>query len=345
MNPVLVLLSITVIWVLLPMIPALRELFRPEDLKPIQLTDRSVGKISFFARNFRQYLDRVLPPEAGAGDYAARLLDDTQFVRVNRKSDQLAGKGEIEQRLVVIDSPLTLAGGQTFAMEVYAREKLSSGPETNYRALYGELELDLGENTRVFRWAHARGTLTVGSHSVLRGRASSDRRVVLGRDVVFERLSAPVIGCGATREPPPLSRPATKWSPPPGSRVLGDCLRVEGDLDLPRESLVPGNLVVTGRLRIGAGSLVEGSVKAHGDLELADRARVGGAAITRGRLALSEQAWIGGPAVAEHSVRLGRDSVVGGPSLPASVCGAEVELSEGATVYGQISATRGARTL
>ncbi len=346
MGPLLFLLGLTLLWLLLPLLPALLELFRPRDTKPLEVSDRSVGKVSYFARNFRHYLDRVLPPEAGAGDYAAKLLDGTEFVRVNRRADQLAQQGKTENRVVVLDAPQRLPGDQTYTMEVYARAALASGAETNYRAVYGEQDLELGERNRVFRWAHAGGTLSVGPHSILRGRASANQRVMLDRDVVFERAGAPVIACREAREPPPVKRQGLRsWNPPPGSRAIGDHVRVEGDLELPRETLVTGSLVVTGRLRIGAGTLVEGSVKAHGDLDLADRARVAGAAITRGRLALGEAAWVGGPAVAERAVRLGPNAVVGGPSLPASVCGLEVELGDGATVYGQISALRGARTL
>jgi len=346
MLPFLGFLLLTLGWGLLPLLPAIRELLAPQDLTPLELTDRSIGKISYLARNFRQYIDRVLPQEAGAGDYAAKLMDGTEFVRVTRRAEQLASQGNVEPRVVVLDAPHSLPGDRTYLMEVYARAPLTSGAETNYRAVYGEKELTLGDSNRVFRWAHANGTLTVGPHSVLRGRISSETGLTLGADVVFERAGAPVIAFGKEREPSLPSRAELlTWNPPAAAQKVGDHLRVEGDLDIPKDTLVPASLVVTGRLRIGAGSLVEGSVKAHRDLELSERARVAGAAITRARLALAEHASVGGAALAERSVRMGRNAVVGGPASPASVAGVEIELSEGATVYGQISARRGARTL
>jgi predicted acyltransferase (DUF342 family) len=338
-------LALSLVWMLVPLLPALLELRSRGNLKPLEVTDRSAGRISYFARNFKQYLDRVLPQEAGAGDYAARLLDGTEFVRVNRRGDQLAQQQKTEPRLVILDAPQTLPGDQTYLMEVYARGPLTSGPETNYRAVYSDDHLSLGDHNRVFRWAHANGPLTVGAHSVLRGRVSSEDKVVMGRDVVFERAGAPVIASGEVAEPPASTRGELKnWQIPVGAQKVGDHIRIEGDLDIPRETLVSGNLVVTGRLRIGTGALVDGSVKAHQDIELADKARVSGAAVTRSRLAVGEAAWVGGPALAERSVRLGRNAVVGVPSREISVAGVEVELSEGATVYGQISAIRGART-
>jgi len=155
----------------------------------------------------------------------------------------------------------------------------------------------------------------------------------------------PVIAHGEAREPP--IRPdngLTSWAPE-GVRKIGDHLRIEGDLDIPKGSRVTGNLVVAGRLRIGAGALVEGSIKAHRDIELAEGAQVSGAAVSRARLSVGPGGWIGGPAIAERGLRLSQNAVVGGPSLPATVSATEVELAPGATVYGQISAMRGARTL
>ncbi len=348
MGPFLVLLGVTLLWFLLPLLPALSELLRPSDVAPLKVVDRSAGLISFFARNFRQYLEKVLPAEAGAGDYAAKLLDGTEFVRVTRRPDQLAAPGAAENRLVVLDAPLTLPGNQTFLMECYARGPLVSGPETNYRAVYAEHELTLGESNRVFRWTHAGGPLTVGAHSVLRGRVSSDSRVMLGPDVVFERMGAPVIAHGSVQEPPARPNGANglkAWQPPVEARKVGDHTRIEGDLDIPKGVRVSGSLVVAGRLRIGAGALVEGSVKAHRDIELAEGAQVAGAAVTKTRLSIGAGSWVGGPALAEKAIRLGPNAVVGGPQLPATVSGTEVELAAGATVYGQISGMRGARTV
>ena len=341
----LALLGVTLLWALVPLLPALLELRSRNNLKPLEVTDRSSGRVSFFARNFKQYLDKVLPQEAGVGDYAAKLLDGTEFIRVNRRADQLAAAQKTEPRLVIFDAPHSLPGDQTYLMEVFSRAALSSGPETNYRAVYSEDDLSLGEHNRVFRWVHANGALTIGSHSILRGRVSSEFKVVMGSDVIFERAGAPVIAHRDVSEPPAATRTGLRaWNLPVGAQKVGDHLRIVGDLDIPKETLVSGNLVVTGRLRVGTGALVDGSVKAYCDIELADKARVSGAVVSRSRLALGEAAWIGGPALAERTVRLGRGAVVGVPSREVSVAGVEVELSEGATVYGQISAIRGART-
>src|SRR6185295_17675051 len=118
MLPVLALFGVTLAWFILPMIPALRELLRPTDVAPLQVVDRSSGYVAYFARNFRSYLERqmaALPAEAQAGDYLGKLPDGTQFIRVHKSAEALTHEAEAgtENRLVVLDTPLTLPGNET----------------------------------------------------------------------------------------------------------------------------------------------------------------------------------------------------------------------------------------
>jgi len=352
MLPFLALFALTVCWFLLPLLPAFRELLRPTDIAPLKVVDRSSGYVAYFARNFRQYLARQLvnlPAEARTGDFRGLLPDGTPFLHVHSNLEALRRiepAPHPEQRLILVDREATLEGGGTYLMEINARERLVGGPGSAYRAIYAEKDLVLGEGTRVFRWAHAVGRLIVGPGSVLRGRITSDTSVSLGGDVVFERIGAPIIAVGEAHEPPPdppALAPAFKL--PDHARRIGNHIRFEGDLELPEGMRISSSLVVAGRLRLGVGAIVEGSVKTHRDVELADEAQVHGTVVTRTRLVMGQASWIGGPAIAEIGIRLGKNAVVGGPNLPATVSAPEVTLANGATVYGQISAMRGARTL
>ena len=349
MLPFLALLGLTLLWLVLPLLPALRELARPTDVAPLKVVDRSAGYVAFFARNFRQYLERqmaALPAAAQAGDHLGKLPDGTQYIRVHKSPDGLAHEAEAgaQNRLVVIDSAMTLTDGATFLMEVYARAPVIGGTGSVYRAIYADRELGLGERSTVLRWAHAGGVLGAGPHSVLRGRITSDTAVVLGPNVVFERIGAPVITVGTDRSEPPAPAVRPEWQLPAGARRVGDHHRVEGDLTIPPGSRVSCSLVVSGSVTLGAGAAIEGSVKAHRDIELAEGARVRDAVIARRRITGGSGVEIGGPVIAEERIRLGLRTVVGGPDRPATVSAPQVELMAGATVYGQISAPLGART-
>lgn len=346
MLPFLALLLVTLAWFLLPMLPALRELLRPTDVQPLLVVDRSAGEVDFFARNFRQYLDRqmaAITAASGAPGQEGVFPDGTAY-RLVRTAAEAAGGSDA--RLTVVERPLTLPGGENFLVELHARAPLTGGAGAVYRAVCAEANLTLGERSRVLRWAHAAGTLSAGPHCVLQGRISSDQAVSLGGGVSFERIGAPVIAVGTAGEPPlpPPAQPK-EFRLPEDAMRLGESWRIEGDLEIPGGVRVPHSLVVAGNLKIGLGTIIEGSVKSHRDVELADEAQVQGSVVARRRVLTGSAAWMGGPVIAEERVRLGRGTVVGGPGRPATVNAPEVELATGATVYGQVNAPQGGRTL
>lgn len=350
MLPFLVLLTLMLLWLLLPLLPALRELARPSDVAPLKVVDRSSGYVAYFARNFRQYLEgqmKSLPAEAQAGDYLGKLPDGTRFIRVHKSPAGLAHESQegSQNRLVVVDSAMTLPDGGTFLMEMYARAPVIGGAGSVYRAIYADRELGLGEHSTVLRWLHAGGVLGVGPHSVLRGRVTSDTAVILGGNVGFERIGAPVISVG-TEPSRPGAAPAglPEWRLPERARRVGDHHRIGGDVTVPAGVRVSTSLVVTGSLRIGIGVVIEGSVKARRDIELADSARIQGSAVAGRRIMVGEAAVLGGPVIAEERIRIGAGSIVGADQFPATLSAPEVELLAGATVHGQISAPMGGRS-
>jgi cytoskeletal protein CcmA (bactofilin family) len=349
--PFLGLFALTLAWFLLPLLPALREFLRPTDIAPLKVVDRASGNVAHFARNFRRYLEQQvagLPAEAQAGDFFGRLPDGTPFLRVHKQAAAIAREARegLQSQLVVIDTAATLDGGETFMMELYARAPLIGGPKSVYRAVYAERELLLGEDSAVLRWAHACGRLTVGDRSTIRGRLSSDESVRLGGSVVFERIGAPVISVGEPAELPPELPSRLPLCPlPEGARTIGNFVRIEGDFIIPEGTRLAGNVVIAGHARLGLGALVEGSIKAHGELVLSAEARVRGAAVTRTSMTIGPAAWVEGPAIAEERLTLGRGAIIGSPDMPATASAPVIELAQGATVYGQISAMGGAHTL
>jgi predicted acyltransferase (DUF342 family) len=270
--------------------------------------------------------------------------DGTSFVilgdRVERLRELARADGAIPH-VVVTTSPLTLPGGETFLLEVLAREELTGGPGAVYRALLAERDASLGERSVVLRWAHADGELRVGAGSTLYGRVTAGEMLRLGSGVTFRRVGARCVVAGmenvrAPLAPTPLLSGTAKL-PERTSRERG-YTRVEGDFTLLPDNSVSGSLVVTGTLRVKNGARVGGSVKSHGDCILGDDVTIDGALVTRGHLTIGERCVVGGPAIAEHDAHVGEESAIGRPDLPASLAAHRIVLARGARVYGAVSA-------
>jgi cytoskeletal protein CcmA (bactofilin family) len=340
-------------WVALPLVPALREFFQPTDVEPLSMVSRDNADISRFARHFREYLDGHLArlPGEVAPDGVLQLPDGAEVVRVSQPPDMMpvrslpAGSGH---RIVLLDGAAELDGGEMFRLEVRAMEEFAGGSGATYRALLGERSVSLGIRSRVMRWVHGVGALTVGDQSHLYGRSSSDQQIRLGRGVGFDRLGAPVIAVGSGAAAPMPSLPGQMLPfevPEKKARRLGDILRVQGDLTIPAGTLVEGNLVVAGALRLEAATRVRGSVKAHGRIVLASGVVIEGSLVSREEIEIGDHGWIRGPVISEEALHVGPETTIGRLDLPSTASGRTVSLADGAAVCGQVVTQEGGQTL
>lgn len=347
-----VLLALAATWVILPLLPALCELFRPTDVEPLTMVGRDNADIGRFARNFREYLRNQLDPlvsEPDArGEQTGKLPDNTPFMRLARLPNEISRTSMppgATGRLLVLDQSTVLDGGEHFRLEVWSREDFIGGPSATYRAVLGEQSVELAERTSVLRWVHSVGALVVGSNSQLYGRTSSEKEIHLGRQVGFERMGAPLIVVGGgTPRSQPLASGGKPFQPPERSRTLGDHLRVEQDLEVPADTVIEGNIVVAGRCWLGKGVRVNGSVKAHRELTLAEGVVITGAMVCRDSIQIGRGSWIRGPVISEEHVEVGAECCIGALEVPTTVSARTVALAGGTVICGQVMGEEGGQT-
>jgi predicted acyltransferase (DUF342 family) len=356
MTPALVmvlLLTGAALWLLLPLVPALRELVWPTDADALTHVGHDAGDLAVFAEGFRRYLTQQLPTaevESGSGTGTGALRDGTLFVRLDGVPQQLReladARGAV-RHVVVAEHATILPGGETFLNELHAQGAFRGGPDAVYRAVLAEQDAELGAGSRVLRWAHSERDLTVGDGSTLEGRASAAGAIRLGRGVAFARIRAARIVVGTAAVPEPVAPPpvfeSTMKLTRDAQRYRG-FVRVNGDLNVPEDGVLLGSLVVAGTLRLGARARIGGSVKVHGDCYAGAGSGIDGALVARGRVVLGESARANGPVIAEGALEMGENSTVGRADLPGSIVGATVLLKHGAQVFGAISAREGGIT-
>ena len=339
-------------WIVLPLVPALRELFRPTDVEPLTMVGRDNADIARFARNFRDYLQGQLAALDAAvdarGEQTGKFPDNTPFMRLARLPNEISRTSMppgAASRLLVLDQSTVLDGGEQFRLEVWSREDFIGGPGATYRAILGEQNVELAEESVILRWVHSVGPLVVGPRSSLYGRTSSDKEVHLASGVTFDRIGAPrvVVGSGVPREEPPAAG-GKAFQVPERSRRLGDHLRVEQDLQVPADTVIEGNLVVAGRCWLGKGVRVNGSLKVHRELTLAEGVVVTGAMVCRSLIRVGAGGWVRGPIISEEHLEIGTGTSIGSPSQPTTVSARTITLAQGTAVCGQIMGEEGGQT-
>jgi predicted acyltransferase (DUF342 family) len=348
MTPALafaLLLAATVVWALLPLLPAFIETIRPSDAHPLADVGRDAGDLRTFAEGFRRYLKGQLPEGRSLGDLSFhgrdRLRDGTPLTWLNGRLDELwdvATSGRRISDLVVTSTPTELPGGETFMHEIYARDRFAGGPSATYRAFLGERDTQIGRGSHVARWVHSEGDLSVGDGVTLHGRASTAGTMRLGDDVRFRRINASRLVVGGGQEPP-ADPPA-----PAAPRGRDAYARIDGPFELAPGAILSGTLIVRGTVRIGAGAQLSGSLKVHGRCRVEERAIVQGAIVAVGDISIGRCAHVAGPVVSERDIVLETGATVGRRDARSSVVGDQVTLADGAQVFGTVSARIGAVT-
>lgn len=342
MQPIMVfalLLLATLGWMAIPFVPALMELFRPQDAIPLNAVGQDSGQLTYFATSFT----RRMTEEGLMGTSVPPQLSDGTTVRVHNTMTPLTASRTPIADVVVLMDDTPVADGVSVSSEVLARRTFQGGANSTFRAILGQRDVLLGVNTTVVRWVHANGRLEAAAGTQLSGRATADREILLDAGVFFDRLDAPMVRVvgGGTMETAILPVSAYQPFEPDRKFVLGkNYWRVIGDFTIPAGSSLAGSLIVLGHVVVSEGARVEGSIKAHGTMHIKSRAVVVGSVAARERIVIEDGARLSGPIISEHSIVVGA-SVIGVASKRTTVTAPRVELRSGATVYGAVMAADG----
>ncbi|MGH9736239.1 MAG: hypothetical protein ACRD8A_16830 [Candidatus Acidiferrales bacterium] len=332
----------------IPLLPAIDELLRKRDAKPLEVIQKHAGDITYFARGFRSYLAPLLERlrqctetrsngwgRLKNGEEYLLLGDDRQsFIRAARLH------GPTCEWLVAAGTNVTFPNGLTFAKEIYSAKPLVSGERNAFRAILCDEDVHLRRGSETMRWAHAVGRFRADCGCGLYGRVSSDREILLSSGCTFQRLHAPHIVLGSAPDERPANRePASNVTHPLARRLI------DGDFEIRPGEVMPENLVARGTLRIGAGARMLGSAKGHRSVVLEEKAVVCGSLISSGELYISRDCRIGGPILAERRIEISSGTVCGMPEAPTTVSSPVVHATEGSSFHGTLWARETGRVV
>lgn len=348
------LITVTVLWLLLPLIPALCEFMAPTDTAPLTVVSRDSSDIAFFSKSFRNYL----LPLAEKFDFTtlrdsepAILSDGTPFVRVQGVAQLPFVQHPLEKtvdHLVIAGDGAILPDRVTFQREIFGVKSLIGGSDCTFRAILAEGNLTLHDRSIVLRWAHSVGVFEVHEGTALYGRASSDEALHLALGTSFEWIAAPVISVGKTQVSPVEAGQDIQRSPRKLDDMIAmtdDTYRFDGDLVVSERSIVTGNLVVTGKVTIESNSHIRGSLKAHEMVTLGEGCLIDGSIITMASICVGRKCTIGGQLIAEEEISVGHGSLIGSREKPVTVSAPHVTLCAGVVVSGMVVAQGAGKTM
>ncbi len=297
-------LLLTALVFVLPLLPALRELYSRSDADALEIDHLDNGRTDYDAQ---RALER-LP-----------LLEDMPRIAQWQHDDR---------------GHLVVPRGQT-RLTCKTGRPLVMGFRAQARTLISADTVEMQANSVVKRILHAKNIHCLGP-VILARKTSAVRNIVLSPGTRFQRLAA---NCIFTW---PLKRhigfPIQNIGEGMPLTVLQR--RHSGDLHIAAGTLVQGGLVITGNLSMGEGAVVLGHIKVHGEAALARGACVKGALFALDGIRTAGNNYIEGPLSAGSNLRLGANSQIGNKQVPSSTSAWTIQLEASVRIYGSLSAVR-----
>ncbi len=325
----LVLLSITALWLLLPFFPAFIELRSRRDAEPLPIADRYEEEMQHAPAQFIAALAMT------AGQDNATRPVPLDLANLPRPGDPSAKAPYLLEE----SGAEPLPAGLLFTKEVLAKTALHTGPNSAFEAIYGENDLHLGEGNTVALWLHGEANVWISAGTHLHGSASALQEMVVEKGCTFERLHAANLLFGV--EPALKERPLGPETLIPlalenEAGVPDHRLLICRDLTIPAGHVVEGNLVITESLHLERDARIIGDVKAHRSIVLEEGARVEGHVFSEKDVRLGAETQVTGVVVAERRLTLSRGCRVGALGRASTACGRYVDVAAGVQVHGTV---------
>jgi predicted acyltransferase (DUF342 family) len=343
MSAALLLIALTLLAVLLPLVPALREWHRPTDVTPLPIDETDALEPAYLARRFAGLIGPALERgQIEIGGVALVHLPANAIHAPWPLNEQEIRSGRT-RRIWHTDGDCVLPQQLHCLAEMSARGAMRSAAGRTYRALLSETQLSLSPRTRVIRWAHAH-RMAIGDHCQLPARISATQVLMVGREVRFSLLHAPAIRFTGQVAGDGVIPPDGHWSIGASDGVRWDTAsgtgRVTGLLHVPPLRRWRGDLIADHHLSLGEGCEAQGSLCAD-SLNVGAGCRIQGGLVAPGEIYLAAGTQVRASIVSETRVVLGAGCVVGVPGAHATVRAPRVEIGKGVVVHGTVWSDQG----
>jgi cytoskeletal protein CcmA (bactofilin family) len=342
---------------MLPFIPGIMEIRRKQDAEPLRVARHYDVDIHYFANRFHTYIKTHFAQSLAALHSQAQTLqgeleDGSRYCLVAREAalafERPERHAQVTTRMFIANADLELPGAMSYLNELYANGSIAGADENIYRAMFAGTDIALGQHSMLLRWMHAQGAIRLANGCIMYGRVSADKRIVFAGQAQFRRLNAPQIQFGKPLPAPaPTTQARKEIQPeelPVEVEVAAGRWLIEDDLELPDNSCIHANLVVTGSLRLGDNCEIHGSIKSHKTLRIQAGCAIHGSVVSMQDIHLGTATSLKGPLISEAQIHVVANCRIGTETLPTTVSAEEIHIQGDCVAHGTVWA-RSAGTL
>ncbi len=321
---------ILMVFILIPFLPGMKELFRPKDEKPLALNINFSKDYKYFGRSFQKILENGLGTKkiTEPGEYTL-FLSKPEKVRVVAR-ERAEGNKTTDEILYVLGD-FSSGNRAEFRKEIYVKGSCDIGERNTLRALYCEGDLVIGKGTVVIRWVDGDRDIEVKEGCRLGMSVVSPQRLDVAHDCSFSRMfGLPITTYQA--QPPSIPRDIQVKNISDTTMVI-----TKEEIIMPPLTTIPRDLVTHQRVVLREKSFAKASIKSYRDIIIEQGSRIEGNLFSEGDVIIGAGCIILGNVFSQGRVEIGNGVHVGEKGQIKSVIGKKgVFLKGNVALYGYL---------
>ncbi len=301
--------------------------------KSLMVKNDNVKDARYFSNSFRQLMAGVEPvkiPENGQSVVETVRLSKSEKIIFWNGREPL---GEKVKNICYISNKAEFKVKTVFEKEIYAADSVEFAGNTVLRAVAGEKNVIIGENSEIQRWADGK-LFTVIKKGTNAGKSvSSGERLIIEPHCRFKRLYAPVIEM----------RNYVRVSDSPCDEMLINreapvYMKIKRDIrQVGREQEFKHTIITGYDLTIEAGAVVYGDLKSDGSIHIKNNTVITGNVFADGCIIIEQGVKILGNVFASENLYIGPDVTIGKTGrIKSAISRVSMVITEGTIIYGYV---------
>jgi len=332
------LIIVFLILLIIPFIPAIREIVKPKDLLPLSIDQDYVRDPRFFETQLLEELHPVIDAQTlGTASHMYKNKVPIDVFQEIKASDKVE-----PDHVIIVQNNMNTANKKSFNQPVYVKGKTNVGENCSFEILMVEGDITIGSDFRLNRWMSSNSRIVVKENAMLGKKVNCSGVLQMNKGCRFINLYAMPIATYDVDFNLEIDTSTAVVMPLDFTEQMTDV----GDLNwyiskevmtIPPYSMVNNDMVVKSDLVLRQGVVVNGNIKVYGKVTLEKEVRVFVELICNSDIEIGEYCYIRENLFTQSRIIVKSGARFGLPGQHKSIIGKKgISLDKNVLIYGNI---------
>jgi|GEM_PF-3551991 len=336
---IFVLVIVFLILIVLPFIPAVREILHPKDNKPLFINQDYIRDPKFFDNSFMEELKPYLVNPDQAKDRTIKFKDQ---IPIEYHKDLTVPDSAKTDHLLIVSNNLKTGNKAVFTQPVYVQGGAEIGSNNQLDILKVNGNIKLGRDCSINKWMSSDGGINAGDGVNMGKRATCNNIMLMNKGCRFTNVYAmPIATYEADFNPTEDRKIAVEL---PDGKIENNKQVTDFNwyisrklISVPPYSVVNNSMIVKSDLVIRQGTVVNGDIKVYGSVVIEKGVRIYGELVCEKDVEVGEDSFIRENLFSQSWIHLKKGVRIGLPGQHKTAIGKKgIKLEKNVLVYGNL---------